>query len=313
MPGMGIAGPEKGATRDRRYPGRPERKGIAVTSRWGRTAGAAALCALALCAIFASAAAAVEYNLKQIPEIGRCVQVTRGTGEFAGKSCVLTVAENKGSYDWRSGPVAGKNKFSGVTTEPLKLETVKHRTVTCAEGASWGGEYSGPKNESAGTITLKGCSDGASQSCQSNPIEKGIITGKELEGELAFIVKGEKPRVGWDLTRTPPPLGPPTVLSFECGEALTAVKETIEGSVIGRVTPLQKMVHEEVITYRESGGKQIPESFESGPTDVLMTTFESGFPPTVEEAEQQTGLYTRGITTYEEPLEIKGKCTGPNC
>ena len=136
---------------------------------------------------------------------------------------------------------------------------------------------------------------------------------KELEGELCFIVSGERPKVGWDLTRTPPLTGPATVLSFECGEFPSGIKESIEGSVIGRVTPIEKMVHEVIIKYRQSGGKQIPENFEHGLTDVLATTFESGFPPTVEEAGQQTGLRTAGKIFYEEALEIKAKCTGVNC
>src|SRR5947209_19954658 len=84
---QGPQGPTgKGDSRDSR------RKGMAVTSRWGRTTGVGVLCALALCAIFASAASAVEYNMKMIPEIGRCEKVVKGTGEFSAASCVGSVA-----------------------------------------------------------------------------------------------------------------------------------------------------------------------------------------------------------------------------
>ena len=47
----------------------------------------------------------VEYPLTGLPEIGRCVKVTPGTGKFNLSQCVGRDKDGgDGSYDWKPGP-----------------------------------------------------------------------------------------------------------------------------------------------------------------------------------------------------------------
>jgi hypothetical protein len=287
--------------------------------RLRRTSGAVVFAALALGASLASSASAeiTEYNLKSPPEIGRCVRVPNLTGEFGGANCIRAIAGNKGYYNWKSGagPEPG---FQAATSEPVKLETVKKRIVLCTGGSTWSGEYTGAKNATGVKISLSGCTTTDPNTletlkCQTTPPPvgtEGTIEGSELEQELALIVGGEKPKVGWDLFRPAPPVGAPTIVTFECGTFPNGIKEAIEGSVIGRVQRVNRMRFEQPTIYREIAGAQIPEKFESGPKDTLLTTFEKGFPTPTLEAEEQTGLRTAAVITYKEKLEIKSKCVG---
>lgn len=267
--------------------------------------GAAVLGTLTASAVLATTAVAA------LPEVGRCVKVTSPhTGEYAGRGCSLADG-GKGSYDWFSG--AGEHKkFEGVVSEPVTLETVGKRLVTCTSTSRFSGEYTGPK-EATLSVNLGECSySRTGQSCQSSPLKAGVIEASGLEAKLGFIVGGEKPRVGWDLKQ--PSMVTPAVFTYECGKLPEAtVSGSVAGSVIAQVTPIDKMTTETALRYRVTAGKQSPESFENEAKDILTTTFESGFPVKSVEAVEQTGLRTRVVGTSEEPLEVKAKCAGTGC
>jgi hypothetical protein len=107
--------------------------------------------------------------------------------------------------------------------------------------------------------------------------------------------------VGLDLKPQPPMT---QLAEYEC----TGSTETghLEGSVIGRITPIDKMTTESKLAYSATkSGEQRPEQFQFGPTDTLITSFTSGT-----EA-KGSGASSLNIKEYKgqnaAPLEIKAK------
>jgi len=255
-----------------------------------KTAGAAlvALLALGLAATGASAA---------LPEWGRCVPAESAeTAEYSGKKCV-TPGEGKGKYNFVPEP-GPKPKFEGTSTEGVLLKTA-NLTISCS-AATFNGEYTGPKTASV-TVDLIGCLNGNAKKCQSNPLKEGEIEPPgPLEGEIGFInINGFKV-VGLDLKRSP------AITTFTCGEPLEVPETngTIEGSVIGKIGPLNSMRPELKLVYKTAGNKQIPEAFEGGEKDTLSIKLVSGLTTVTEEAALKIKLVE---IVNEEPMEIKAK------
>lgn len=253
---------------------------------------------LAWVAVGSATAAAAEYELTGLPELGRCVSVPAGSGEYAGSHCI--VHTGKGNHDWLPGP--GANRSFTAFGEGVALETVGKKAVACG-GAEETGEYTGTKTENL-TVNLIGCENQTSkQTCQSNPTKTGEIeTTGQVEGELGFIKGGSKPQVGLDIR----PKAPAKALfTFQCGTLPEAVEsETVEGSVIGGpVMKPETPVEEFKIAYKVTSGKQTIQKFETGAKDTLTTTLVSGLSSTTEES----GL--RGVFEIinGELLEIKAK------
>src|ERR1700682_3211521 len=253
---------------------------------------------LCLIAVLTGSAIASAAASAALPEFGRCVKVTTPhTGAYKGNNCLIP-AGGTGAYNWEPGPGAAK-KFEGAG-ETATLETVGKQKIQCG-GSTFTGEYTGAKTETV-TLNLINCADvSTAQLCQSNPVKEGEIeTPVALEGELGFIVGGEKPTVGLALKHSP------TIVTFECGKLpeTTIVHGALEGSVISKIMPIDRMVKEFKQTYRTSAGKQIPQQFEGGAKDTLTLTLVSGLTKTTEEA----GLKNKLVTEEnEEALEIKAK------
>jgi alpha-tubulin suppressor-like RCC1 family protein len=236
-----------------------------------------------------------------LPEVGRCVSVASG-GAYRGTSprCTALSSTHTGHFEWLIGP--GPNaKLKDAFREP-KLETIGGRRLSCA-AALLEGEYTGFRTETIGHVAMQGCRDlTANTSCQTNPLEPGLIESSvSLEGELGFIKGGETPSVGWDLK---PMLAGTPLISFECGSGGFAATLGLEGSVIGRATPIDAMTAGFELVYKQSGGRQIPEFFEGGPTEVLTLT---RVPVIGMNASEQAAVASKGTLTDEEPLEIKAK------
>jgi hypothetical protein len=254
-----------------------------------KTAGAALVAMLALGLLATSASAA-------LPEWGRCVPAeSPATAEYSGKKCV-TPGEGKGKYNFVPEP-GPKPKFEGTSTEGVVLKT-PNLTISCSAG-TFNGEYTGAKTASV-TVDLIGCLSNAKK-CQSNPLKEGEIEPPgPLEGEIGFInVNGVK-GVGLDLKRSP------AITSFTCGEPgeLPETTGTIEGSVIGKLGPLNSMRPELKLTYKTAGNNQIPEAFEGGEKDTLSVKLVSGLTTITEEATLKIKLVE---IVNEEPIEIKAK------
>jgi len=196
---------------------------------------------------------------------------------------------NVGKFEWFPGP-GPNNKFSGSSLK-VTLETVGHQAITCL-GSTNAGEYTGEKTATA-TLTLTGLqtSDGRNVPEQRRRGRAKIVTSP-LSGELGFIqdfYEGEetlKVSVGLDLKHSP------TLLTAHCGAAEVAVS----GSVIVPLT-VDKMAQSFTAKFVAPGGKQVPEAFEEGPTDVLTSNLGG--------STEQTGLTASEKLVNQEPIEIK--------
>jgi hypothetical protein len=237
--------------------------------------------------------ASTEYNPgAPLPSLGRCVRATvKRTGEWEGARC-LGFAREKGTYNFLPGPGTAP-KLSGhlgATT----LETTGKAKISCSSGASTG-EYTGAKTLTM-TVTLSGCERASNhQACQSVGGASGQIVTNALEGTLGFI-NVAKPSVGLDLAHAP------ALASFECTAPGLPGKEllTVEGSVIGQIAKIDEMVSAFTITFTGRAGRQIPEAFEGGATDTLLTS-------TVGGSSEPSALTSVVTVSDEEPLEIKAK------
>jgi hypothetical protein len=257
--------------------------------------------ALGVGAVTATAASAAA-----LPELGRCVKVGAG-GAFKYKNCIAPAAPGAGKFEWQPGPGA-KPKFEAESGE-VKLETVGGVKVNCLN-VEVSGEYTGAKTATV-SLLMNGCLQPTIiKSCQSNPFEQAQIrTTLPIEAELGFIEAGEHPKVGLDLK----PKSSSTIVTFTCGgppeEAGKGEEWKIEGSVIGGIKPLENMLSAFQLRYQQVAGKQLPEKFAGGPTDVLSAVRTIG----TESKTEQAGLNTIGPETKwfslenEEPLEIKAK------
>jgi alpha-tubulin suppressor-like RCC1 family protein len=218
-------------------------------------------------------------------ELGRCVKVAKGTGKYKTATCTETVAS--GNFEWVPGVVKAGFTTSGEATT---LESVEKAKVTCkAEHGS--GEFVGTKQVGNVTVTLTGCESATlgGAKCSTAGAAVGEIVTKTLEGAFGRESK-ETSKVGLDLF----PTGETEQL-FEASCGGTAVK--VQGSVIGLVTPVNKMSSTLTTKYKATKGKQAIEHLDEEPNDVLGMSIGAG-------ALHQTGLTLEVTQTNEEEVEI---------
>jgi hypothetical protein len=249
--------------------------------------------------MLAAGAFAVAGASAALPELGRCVKGAPHSGLYKAGNCVTLAGVSKGSYSWEPGPGALK-KIEGIATVTTTLETSGKVKITCSNG-QFNGEYTGAKALTV-TVDLANCENAAAKTkCQTSPAKEGEIeTPQPLEGELGFIVSGEKPIVGLDLK----PKSPATIVAtFDCGKLPEVFHGTIEGSVIAPIKRINHMGEEFLLTYKETASKQAPEQFEGGVKDTLSTKLLIG----AESTTQATGVKSAVTIPNEELLEIKAK------
>jgi alpha-tubulin suppressor-like RCC1 family protein len=232
------------------------------------------------------------------PEIGRCVNVP-GNGAYMGRSprCLIPSRSHTGNFEWVPGP-GPKPAFTDEFSQ-LQLETVGGRRLVCSQSLLEG-EYTGRKSEKINRVALTDCLRlDTNAPCQSDPARAGVIESSlPLLGYLGYIVVGERPRVGWSLSTY---LGADSLLSFQCGSGTGVDALSLEGSVIARTTPIDRMVSDFSLAYRQTGGAQVPEAFQGEPPNVLtLTSMVSGTP-------EQAGVDAKGLCSDEEAMEIKAK------
>jgi PKD repeat protein len=227
-----------------------------------------------------------------LPAIGRCLPASGRTGEWVGPKCTHD-AHGKGRYNFFSAP-GPKPKITG-TLGAGTLETVGKARVTCS-GGSTAGEYTGAKTETL-TLTLNGCKRSSGGACQSAGSAAGEIVSLPLEGEVGFISgrATKRPVIGLDLKREGP------MITAECGVGLSKAILTVEGSVIGTVTPTAKMTLEETVKFKAVAGLQQPEHFEEGAKDTLVEKIAG----VSENTTEQAGLTVTALDKSDEPMEIK--------
>jgi alpha-tubulin suppressor-like RCC1 family protein len=244
-----------------------------------------------------------------LPEAGRCVKVATGTGKYSGAGCLaLATKPTTKKYEWMPASFAEKLAFLGSGAETA-LTTVGRPTIKCL-AANFSGEWTGPKTASV-NVELQACTNAAGAQCTTvtNPNNKSEILLKGVLGELGFIryeaVEGKVVSVvGLDLKPYPP--GNPSLAEYECTGS--SEKGHIEGSVIGKLTPINKMTTEQkLLYYATKAGEQRPEAFQGTPKDTLITSFTEGLP------EESKGSGASSLNIKGEsgknaaPLEIKAK------
>jgi hypothetical protein len=115
-------------------------------------------------AVCSSASAAAPYEVRSLPEVGRCVKVALGTGEYKGGQCITRekVGGERGKYNWVQANVTEDVTFEGGGTN-VKLATAGHPTIICVV-ANVKGTLTGPKTATA-EIELQGCSNPVGETC----------------------------------------------------------------------------------------------------------------------------------------------------
>jgi hypothetical protein len=285
---------------------------------WTRKLRWVLLCALGLCAlgasaVFASGASASEYNLKMLPEVGRCKFVGVGHGEFRGKKCTLSEPATGGST-WFSG-LGAKKGFTATVKAPIQFGTHNlTTTVNCASGEAQG-EYTSPKTVTVTNLVFHGCASGEGQCENEIGSTLGEISTQELEGELGFITHPKKLKIGWDLK----PASGSNLAKFECDATAALGKSAgggipreLQGSVIGRVLQLNHMLSEYTISFQLVKGLQQYEKFEGHPKDTLVTQLGEK-PPLMGKTPVATTFEATALVKDEEQLEVLGKCKGAGC
>ena len=251
---------------------------------------------LALVAVFAMSAIAVgSASASILPvELGRCVKVTAGTGNYKDAGC--TEAESAGEYVWDAGAVEKEFTSIGGKAE-LEGKTSKVKVICASEAGA--GTYTSSTGFTT-TVAFKECEQGSLKEWEERKGTKCKSTGAVAEEIKTHELKGL-----YGVIKTPTKLGisleadvsGETVATFECG--LTETKVT--GSVISPITPVNKMELEETEKFAQTGGKQAPEAFEGGATDVLTSEI-----PSLHTTEQ-AGQEVEATVKNKEKLEVRGE------
>lgn len=181
--------------------------------------------------------------------------------------------------------------FSKTFTSTSKgnlLETVGGAKTVCP-GDTATGEITGPQNGQI-KITFTGCKL-KKIPCNTPGVAPGTIITPLLIMKINYINKANK-EVGIDLIE---PLGSP-VMQYACGSATRAV---VIGSVIGRITPINKIVTPPkpfILRFAQAAGAQKVTNLEGGPIDVLETSFGGPF--------EGTGLASVERMKFGAPVKL---------
>jgi hypothetical protein len=219
---------------------------------------------------------AKESDMKRFRMVGLCLIVVIGIPAVISSSASAALPEVSGPF-----PKPFKSK-SGIIT----VETIHGTKASCKAGTNTG-EITGAKT---GTVTLKatGC-EAVGLKCTSEGAGEGEIVSKPLSARLGYINKAKK-EVGISLESATGGL----FVEFKCGP----VKVTESGSVISKITPVNKNVKTFKLLFTQIKGKQKPNKFEGGPIDVLMTSVAGG-PP------EEAGVAAKVEVTFPQAVDIK--------
>src|SRR5579859_5081413 len=144
--------------------------------------GAALLMLLVAGLAGAVGASAAEYEVEGLPEVGHCIKVARGTGEYAEGHCVHAVSKG-GYYDWHPALESEKLKFAG-SGGPTKLTVVGFptRSLSCTATnitGTWTGRHTSQMH-----LELQGCTNSESKQCQTSTNKSEVVL--EAPARLGF-------------------------------------------------------------------------------------------------------------------------------
>jgi hypothetical protein len=240
-----------------------------------------------------------RYEVRALPELGRCVKVASGGG-YKGSSCITHESGTKGKWEWTPASASENVTFEGAGTEVV-LASAGHPSVKCIV-ANITGTVTGPKTATA-KIEMQGCENTIGQLCHSVSAENQIVS-LPLEANLGFIkheeVEGKlRVNVGLDFKAQAPLT---QMIQYECKESEET--ETVEGSVIAYDKPINKTVSENKLTFHVTLKGQDPEKFQEGLKDTLTTTFAKGLESTTVASTYSVKNY---VGKYSVPMEIKAR------
>jgi hypothetical protein len=175
------------------------------------------------------------------------------------------------------------------TSKAMTLETVGGLKMKCKADTNRG-EVTGPATATM-TISFTGCTIPGAR-CQSPNGLPGEIATQRLLGTLGYVTRAPKV-VGLDLSE---PTGGPLIVFF-CGEDL---RVEVFGSVIGRLTPLNKTILPSAhiaLKFAQKEGHQAIKMLLGGPLDVPMTSVLGG-------PLQESGIASTDLLTFAAPIKI---------
>jgi alpha-tubulin suppressor-like RCC1 family protein len=219
-------------------------------------------------------------------QFGRCLSVGKKAGSYK-KGC--TELLEGGGFEWTTEIL--KPGFTLSSAAPQELATAGGTLFACTEVGSGSGEFTGGKSVTNVSITLKGCGVSKSKTatkCHTAGAAEGEIAISGLEGTVGFTSKEEN-NAAVELL---PPEGVPFV-QYTCGTTSTEVR----GALLGAITPVNSSTTTYKIKFAQSKGKQKPEKFEGGPTEVLEASVGGG-------PFEQAGLDDTVTLTSEEAVEL---------
>jgi hypothetical protein len=174
------------------------------------------------------------------------------------------------------------------TSKATLLQTVGGAKLTCAADTNLG-EITGPQSGVV-KIAFTGCKL-KKVPCNTPGVAPGEIVTGLLSMKIGYINKAKK-EVGVDLEE---PTGAP-IITFICGSATRAV---VIGSVIGRITPVNKLVTPPEtfkLKFAQVAGVQKITKLEGGPIDVLETSLGGPF--------EGSGLGSTDLLLFGEPVKL---------
>lgn len=218
--------------------------------------------------------------MRRIPTLGACSAAVLATCAIAS-----TAAAAPPEF---SPPFP--NPFTS-TSKTATLQTVSKVKVTCTADTNTG-EVTGPSGALV-RVRFTGCTSPSVPGalCQSPNGAPGEIVTEMVLGTLGYVNRGPL-EVGLDLSN---PTGGPMAVFF-CG----ALKGEVFGSVIGTVTPLNKLVKpgsHVTLKLTQKAGHQTVRMFLGGALDVPLTKLGGG-------PLEESGLATTDKLTFAAPIVI---------
>jgi hypothetical protein len=228
----------------------------------------------------------VTVTYSALPEFGRCIADTAGTGEYENASCTTPSTGGSGKYEWTS---PSRPDFD-FTSGPAKFTTASGLTVSCAASTTLEGEYSNGQT-AAIALTFTGCaiSGPIGGQCESSGAAAGEIVSNPLQGTLGVIESAPKLMVGIVIK----PTSGSELMAFKCGSNTLDVT----GAVIARSAKVDKMSVAFKLRFAASKGTQKPQALEGGNLETLSISSENG--------EEAVGLDLRALMVNQQALEIK--------
>jgi alpha-tubulin suppressor-like RCC1 family protein len=232
--------------------------------------------------------------LPETLEFGRCLKV--GSGEGAYKNAACTEPGGTAKYAWHPGlerrsiTILDTTETVEKVVKPKKVtfETVEKVKLICQSGGGGTGEISGPSTLGNLVLTFSGCELGGSK-CSSAGAGEGEVKTSPLQASLGWR-ESEANTVGLAIS---PVALPGAFLEATCGSSTVV----LDGGAIAAITPVDNMTAGFSVKFKQSKGKQSPESFQGEAAEVLSMSVAGG-------SFEQAGLGFDSLLNGEEEAEI---------